>query len=100
MAGESNLGNLFIAGTWSFIINLLEINNPDVQTDYDATPKILSDAMDRNLYNVNDQVSLKGIIKYLWQAHIITTIESNAECQQISSKVQQRYCEDGSQYWY
>lgn len=45
------------------MISLLAIDNPDVQTDYDATPKILSDAIDQNLYNVNDQVSLKGIIK-------------------------------------
>lgn len=63
MVGESNLGNLFIAGTSSFMISLLAIDNPDVQTNYDATPKILSDAFDQNLYNVNDQVSLKGIIK-------------------------------------
>lgn len=80
------------------MISLLAINNPDVQTDYDATPKILSDAIDQNLYNVNDQVSIKGIIKYLWRVHIITTIGSNAECQHLSSKFQQRYCEDGSQY--
>jgi hypothetical protein len=42
------------------MINLLAINNIDVQTDYDATPKIVSDAIDQKLYNANDQVLLKG----------------------------------------